>query len=80
MYMQSKHKKRICIVSRSLSEGGADRVAAMQSIFLSDLGYEVFIVTILNSIQYPFKGELFNLGEFKEQNDTFLGRFKLIYI
>jgi len=74
--MQSKHKKRICIVSRSLSEGGADRVAAMQSIFLSDLGYDVYLVTILNSIQYPYKGTLFNLGEIKEQNDTFLGRFK----
>ena len=78
--MQSKHKKRICIVSRSLSEGGADRVAAMQSIFLHNLGYKVFIVTILNSIQYPFKGELFNLGEIKEQNDTFLGRFKRLLL
>lgn len=73
--MQSNHKKRICIVSRSLSEGGADRVAAMQSVFLTDLGYDVYIVTILNSVKYPFKGELFNLGEIKEQNDTFLGRF-----
>ena len=78
--MQSKHKKRICIVSRSLSEGGADRVAAMQSIFLSDLGYTVFFVTILNSIQYPYKGELLNLGEIKEQNDTILGRFKRLLI
>ena len=80
MCMQSKHKKRICIVSRSLSEGGADRVAAMQSIFLSDLGYDVFFVTILNSIQYPFKGELLNLGEIKEENDTILGRFKRLLV
>tara|TARA_R110000796_G_scaffold44063_16_gene107751 strand:+ start:947 stop:2041 length:1095 start_codon:yes stop_codon:yes gene_type:complete len=78
--MQSKHKKRICIVSRSLSEGGADRVAAMQSIFLSDLGYYVYIVTILNSVKYPFKGELFNLGEIKEQNDTLLGRVKRLFL
>ena len=78
--MQSKHKKRICIVSRSLSEGGADRVAAMQSIFLSDLGYEVYIVTIINSIAYPYKGQLFNLGKIKEQNDTILGRFKRLFI
>lgn len=78
--MQNKHKKRICIVSRSLSEGGADRVAAMQSIFLNELGYDVFFVTILNSIQYPFKGELLNLGEIKEQNDTILGRLKRLLI
>ncbi len=74
--MQSKHKKRICIVTRSLSEGGADRVAAMQSIFLNDLGYDVYIVSILNSIKYPYKGILFNLGEIKEKNDTILGRFQ----
>ncbi|WP_179005523.1 glycosyltransferase [Winogradskyella forsetii] len=78
--MQNKHKKKICIVSRSLSEGGADRVAAMQSIFLTDLGYKVFIVTVLNSIKYPYKGELLNLGEIKEQNDTFIGRLKRLLI
>ena len=69
--MQNTHKKRICIVCRSLSEGGADRVAAMQSIFLTELGYTVYIVTILNSIAYPYKGQLYNLGEIKEKNDTF---------
>lgn len=74
--MQSKHKKRICIVSRSLGEGGADRVAAMQSVFLSRLGYEIFIVTILNSIKYPYQGKLFNLGVVKEQNDSLIGRYK----
>ncbi|MFD1016093.1 glycosyltransferase [Winogradskyella rapida] len=78
--MQSNHKKRICIVSRSLSEGGADRVAAMQSIFLSDLGYEVFVVSILNSIKYPYRGKLLNLGAIKEQEDTRLGRFKRLLI
>lgn len=78
--MQSKQNKRVCIVSRSLSEGGADRVAAMQSVFLADLGYEVYIVTILNSIAYPYKGELFNLGAIKEQNDTFFGRFKRLLL
>jgi glycosyltransferase involved in cell wall biosynthesis len=78
--MQSKHKKRICIVSRSLSEGGADRVAAMQSIFLSNLGFDVFFVTILNSIQYPYKGELLNLCEIKEKNDTVIGRLKRLLV
>ncbi|MCA0132856.1 glycosyltransferase [Winogradskyella alexanderae] len=73
--MQSNHKKRICIVCRSLSEGGADRVASLQSIMLANLGYQVYIVTILNSISYPYKGQLFNLGEIKEKKDTLLGRF-----
>ena len=78
--MQNTHKKRICIVCRSLSEGGADRVAAMQSIFLTELGYTVYIVTILNSIAYPYKGQLYNLGEIKEKNDTFVGRLNRLFL
>lgn len=78
--MQNKHKKRICIVSRSLSEGGADRVAAMQSIFLSNLGYDVHLVIILNNIKYPYKGLLFNLGEIKEKNDSYFGRLNRLLL
>ena len=80
MSMQSKHKKRICIVARSLSEGGADRAAAMQSILLSNLGYEVFVVSVLDNIQFPFKGKLFNLGELKEKDDSVFGRFKRLLV
>ena len=78
--MQSNHKKRICIVTRSLSEGGADRVASLQSIMLESLGYEVFIVTVLNSISYPYKGTLFNLGEIKDKNDTIFGRLNRLLL
>lgn len=74
--MQSKHKKRICIVTRSLSEGGADRVASMQSIFLHNLGYQIFIVTILDATAYPYKGTLLNLGELKAKDNSLTGRFK----
>ena len=74
--MQNSNKKKICIVTRSLGEGGADRVASLQSIFFSDLGYDVYIVSILNYIQYPYKGQLLNLGLMKEQEDTILGRLK----
>ncbi len=63
-------------MTRSLGEGGADRVASLQSVFLSDLGYDVYIVSILNYIKYPYKGCLLNLGKLKEQEDTILGRFK----
>ena len=59
--MQSNNKKRICIVTRSLGGGGLERVAAKQSEYLHDYGYKVFIVTILDQIDYPFKGKLLNL-------------------
>lgn len=78
--MQNSNKKRICIVSRSLGEGGSDRVASLQSIFFSNLGYDVFLVTILNFTKYPYKGTLLNLGKIKEVDDTFLGRFRRLII
>jgi len=78
--MQNSHKKRICIVTRSLGEGGSDRVASLQSIFLNDLGYDVYVVSILNWIKYPYKGTLLNLGKLKEQEDTALGRIKRFVI
>lgn len=74
--MQNNQKKRICIVARSLSEGGSDRVAAMQSVYLSKLGYQVFLVTILDDIVYPFKGTLLNLGKMKNSDDSVFGRLK----
>ena len=78
--MQSNHKKRICIITRSLSEGGADRVASLQTFMLESLGYKVFIVTVLNSISYPYKGTLFNLGEIKEKNNTIFGRLNRLLL
>ncbi|GAA3569931.1 glycosyltransferase [Snuella lapsa] len=78
--MQNNNKKRICIVARSLGEGGADRVASLQSIFLSDLGYEVYVVSFCNYIKYPYKGILLNLGELKDNNNNFLGKIKRLLV
>jgi len=55
-------KKNICIVASSLGGGGAERVATQQSIMLEKLGYNIFVVTILNSISYPVSGKVLNLG------------------
>lgn len=73
--MQSTNKKKICIIASSLGRGGAEKVAATQSILLSNLGYDVHLVTVLNYIHYPFKGKLFNLGVLKDKDDSFKGRF-----
>ena len=39
---------KICIVAPSLDKGGAERSAAIQSIILTKLGYDVHIVLISN--------------------------------
>lgn len=71
--MKSKGKK-ICIVASSLGKGGAERSSALLSVMLFKLGYEIFIVTVLDDIHYAYKGELFNLGAIKNKNDNVLGR------
>lgn len=61
-------------MASSLGKGGAERSSALLSEMLFDLGYEIFIVTVLDDIEYSYKGQLFNLGVLKKQNNTFLGR------
>lgn len=70
-----KHKK-ICIVVSSLGIGGVERSMATLSKILSDLGYDVHLVTVLNQIEYDFAGTLFNLGELKDKKDSFVGKFQ----
>ena len=55
-------KKKICLVVDSLSGGGAERVAALLSLELSKLDYQVSVICLRDEITYPFKGELYNLG------------------
>ncbi len=72
--MPKPNKKKICIVASSLGRGGAEKSSAMLSIMLSELGYEVYIVTVLNYIDYEYKGTLLNLGELKPKKDTAFDR------
>ncbi|WP_299118677.1 glycosyltransferase [uncultured Winogradskyella sp.] len=78
--MPNANKKKICIVASSLGRGGAERSSALLSIMLSDLGYEVYIITVLDYLDYDYKGTLLNLGVIKKQNDTFFGRINRLRI
>ncbi|AXP81728.1 PglA protein [Mariniflexile rhizosphaerae] len=69
---------KICIVTPSLGFGGAERSAAMQSIMLSEMGYEVHIVLISNLKSYDYKGTLCNLGILKDNSNTFYDKIKRI--
>lgn len=78
--LQNKNKKKICIVVSSLGSGGAERSSALLSIMLHNLGHDVHIISILNNIEYEYKGQLFNLGEFKDRDDSTLGRLKRFFM
>lgn len=71
---------KICIMTASLGLGGAERSAAVQSIMLTELGYEVHIVLISNLISYEYKGVLYNLGELKDKSNTLFDKIKRIIL
>lgn len=78
--MIKTNSKKVCIVVSSLGGGGAERSSAYLSEILFDLGYDVHIVSVLNIIEYPYKGKLLNLGELKENNDFVFGRLQRLNV
>lgn len=71
---------KVCIVCPSLGLGGAERSAAMQSIMLTELGYEIHIVLISNFISFEHKGTIYNLGVLKDKSNTFFDKIKRIIL
>ncbi|NNE33428.1 MAG: glycosyltransferase [Winogradskyella sp.] len=78
--MPKTNKKKICIVVSSLGVGGAERSSAMLSQMLYDSGHDVYITTVKNIIDYPYKGELLNLGKLKKDNDSIIQRIKRLFV
>lgn len=73
-------KIKIAIITRSLADGGAERNTSIMTFLLTNLGYEVHLISVLDKIEFDFKGQLLNLGLLKNQNDTIFGRFnRLLY-
>jgi glycosyltransferase involved in cell wall biosynthesis len=78
--MTKPKNKKICIVVTSLGGGGAERSSALLSKMLDNLGYEVCVVSVLDIIDYEYKGALFNLGELKPKRDTVFSRLRRLKI
>jgi len=78
--MIKANNKKICIVVSSLGKGGAERSSGLLSQILYDVGFDIHVVSVLNDIEFPYKGKLLNLGELKDENDTAFGRLKRLRI
>ncbi|MFK7831754.1 MAG: glycosyltransferase [Winogradskyella sp.] len=78
--MPKADNKKICIVVTSLGKGGAERSSGLLSQMLYDVGCDVHVVSVLNSIEFPYKGKLLNLGELKDNDDSALGRWKRLRV
>ncbi len=64
-------KNKIAIISHSLGKGGAERFAGTLSFMLTDLGYQIHHIIINDAVDYPFSGNLYNLGKETELLGSF---------
>lgn len=62
---------KICLLADCLSLGGAEKMAANMSVSLSKRGYEVWIVSMKDEIDYEYAGTLYNFGKVKVQHNRF---------
>ncbi len=76
MNVPEKKQHRICIVTDQLATGGAERCAALLSIFFEKNNCKVHHVVVVDKIEYEFAGEVLNLGKLKNQSNGFFNRLK----
>ncbi|HAX15555.1 MAG TPA: hypothetical protein DCX87_08020, partial [Leeuwenhoekiella sp.] len=68
--------QNICILVESLAGGGAERSAALLTQMLTEAGYAVHLVTIIDKIGYEFSGKLYNLGKYKNATNGIFNKLK----
>ncbi|WP_297438898.1 glycosyltransferase [uncultured Clostridium sp.] len=54
--------KKIAILVPSLSDGGAEKVAANLSIIYEELGYEVYFILYENRVSFDYEGQIIDLN------------------
>ncbi len=68
--MLKRNNLKICIVVTSLCNGGTERFGATLSNILNNLGYNVYIFTTKDCVDYQYSGKLYNLEkETRSKND-----------
>ena len=55
-------EKKLGIIIPSLSDGGAEKVAANLSIIYKELGYKVYFILYENRVSFEYEGEIINLN------------------
>ncbi|MFC4739767.1 glycosyltransferase [Flavobacterium ponti] len=76
MALETIKPLRICLVSVSLSGGGAERCAANLSNYFLDKGHLVHHVVFAGEIKYKYSGELLHLETLKDSKNSYFSRYK----
>lgn len=70
---------KICLVTVTLSDGGAERCAALLSNYFDNQEIEVYHVVFSGKVDYDFSGKLFHLEHLKDKRNTWWSRSKRFF-
>ena len=70
---------KICLVTVTLSDGGAERVAALLSNYFDSQKFEVYHVVFSGKVAYDFSGQLFHLEHLKDKRNSWWSRSKRFF-
>jgi glycosyltransferase involved in cell wall biosynthesis len=70
---------KICLVTVTLSDGGAERVAALLSKYFHAQEFEVYHVVFSGKVAYDFSGKLFHLEHLKDKRNSWWSRSKRFF-
>ena len=70
---------KICLVTVTLSDGGAERVAALLSKYFDNQEFEVYHVVFSGKVEYDFSGKIFHLEHLKDKRNSWWSRSKRFF-
>ncbi|MCZ8090451.1 glycosyltransferase [Flavobacterium sp.] len=77
--IKQNQQYKIALIGDSLSNGGAERVHARLSDFFESKNHKVYNCVFVDSVNYKYSGELFNLGKIQKKSNPILRRIVRFY-
>ncbi len=76
---QKSHRLKICFVTVTLSDGGAERCAALLSNYFDSQDVEIYHVVFSGKVAYDYSGKLFHLEHLKDKRNSWWSRSKRFF-
>lgn len=76
---KKSHRLKICFVTVTLSDGGAERCAALLSNYFDSQDVEIYHVVFSGKVAYDYSGKLFHLEHLKDKSNSWWSRSKRFF-
>lgn len=76
---QKSHRLKICFVTVTLSDGGAERCAALLSNYFDSQDVEIYHIVFSGKVAYDYSGKLFHLEHLKDKRNSWWSRSKRFF-